>query len=78
MQVVVSSKLPATPARRTLLVFYQTVFPYLMERLRYANLLVNIVDCCSLPFKNYPFFEILEKSVKATPLHQSYNPFSKF
>jgi len=32
-QVVVSSKLPATPARRTLLVFYQTVFPYLMERL---------------------------------------------
>jgi hypothetical protein len=48
MQVVVSSKLPATPARRTLLVFYQTVFPYLMERLRYTNILVKIVDCCSL------------------------------
>lgn len=48
MQVVVSSKLPATPARRTLLVFYQTVFPYLMERLRYTNIAVKIVDCCSL------------------------------
>lgn len=34
MQVVVSTKLPATPARRTLLVFYQTVLPYLTERLR--------------------------------------------
>ncbi|KAG0580316.1 hypothetical protein KC19_4G164600 [Ceratodon purpureus] len=32
-QVVVNTKLPATPARRTLLVFYQTVLPYLTERL---------------------------------------------
>ncbi|XP_024393440.1 peroxisome biogenesis factor 10 isoform X2 [Physcomitrium patens] len=32
-QVAVNSKLPATPARRTLLVFYQTVLPYLTERL---------------------------------------------
>lgn len=62
MQVVVNSKLPATPARRTLLVFYQTVFPYLMERLRYAYPVVNIVDCHSLPFKSCPFFLNLEKS----------------
>lgn len=78
MQVVISSKLPATPARRTLLVFYQTVFPYLMERLRYTNLLVTIVDCHSLPFKNYTFLANLEKFVEDTPLRQSYNPFSKF
>ncbi len=36
-QVVTSSNLPPTPARRMLLVFVQNALPYIMERIRFAN-----------------------------------------